>query len=80
MDLDPLLADVATAALTNEDCLAVLHGGFAKKVKPKFYPREDKVVEKIDSDILAGLDVFVLAPLAPAGPSTRLIRQPIKFS
>lgn len=62
LDLDPLLADVAAAALSNEDCLAVLHGGFAKKVKPKFYPKDDKVVEKIDSDTLAGVDIFVLGP------------------
>lgn len=60
--LDPLLADVAAAALSNEDCLAVLHGGFAKKVAPKFYPQGDKVVEKVECAALPGVDIFVLGP------------------
>ncbi|WP_133938053.1 ComEC/Rec2 family competence protein [Rhizobium gallicum] len=60
--LDPLLADVAAAALSNEDCLAVLHDGFAKKVVPKFYPQGDKVVEKIECVVLPGVDIFVLGP------------------
>ena len=62
LSLDPLLADVALAALSNEDCLNVLHGGFKKKVKPKFYPEGEKTVEKIDCESLPGVDVFVLGP------------------
>ncbi|MEZ2127625.1 MULTISPECIES: hypothetical protein [unclassified Sinorhizobium] len=62
LELDPLLADVAAAALSNDDCLAVLHGGFAKKVAPKFYPEGDTVVEKIECAVLPGVDIFVLGP------------------
>lgn len=62
LHLDPELAQVALNARSNNDALDVLHGGFALKVKPQFFPAGDQVVEKIDSASLPGVDIFVLGP------------------
>jgi beta-lactamase superfamily II metal-dependent hydrolase len=62
LGLDPLLADVALNARSNDDSLDVLHGGFAKKVRPRFFPSGNSTLERIHSDLLAGVEVFVLGP------------------
>lgn len=62
LGLDMELKDVALNAQSNDDALDVLHGGFALKVKPRFFPSGRSVVEKIDSPLLPGIDVFVLGP------------------
>jgi beta-lactamase superfamily II metal-dependent hydrolase len=57
------LAEVALNAQSNDDSLDVLHAGFAKAVKPRFFPSSaTKVVEKIVSDALPELEIFVLGP------------------
>jgi beta-lactamase superfamily II metal-dependent hydrolase len=60
--LNPELADVALNAQSNDDALDVLHGGFALKVKPRFIPKGTGVVEKIETPLLPGIDVFALGP------------------
>jgi beta-lactamase superfamily II metal-dependent hydrolase len=62
LGLDPELGVVALNAKSNEEALDVLHGGFANKVKPKFFPIVKSVVEEIKSPLLGDIDVYVLGP------------------
>ncbi|MER8886813.1 hypothetical protein [Mesorhizobium sp. M0816] len=62
LNLGQGLAEVALNAQSNDDSLDVLHAGFAKKVLPRFFPSATKVVEKIISSALPGLEIFVLGP------------------
>lgn len=62
LGLDAELADVALNASPNDEALDVLHSGFALKVKPRFFPSGTSVVERVDTDALPGVEVFVLGP------------------
>jgi beta-lactamase superfamily II metal-dependent hydrolase len=62
LNLDQDLAIVALNARSNDEALDVLHDGFAKKVKPRFFPAGNSVVEQITSPLLDGIEVFVLGP------------------
>ncbi|MES0175369.1 hypothetical protein [Mesorhizobium sp. M0006] len=69
--LDSQLADVAFNAKSNDDSLDVLHRGFAKRVKPGFFPKGKSVVEKIPSTALPDIEVFVLGPPRDRGALNR---------
>lgn len=56
------LAEVALNARSNADSLEVLHGGFARKIKPRFFPRGRSVVEKVGRTPLPGVEIHVLGP------------------
>jgi beta-lactamase superfamily II metal-dependent hydrolase len=53
---------VALNALSNDDSLDTLHGGFTGKPKVRFFPSGKSVVEKVGTGKLPGIDVFVLGP------------------
>ena len=62
LGLNSELGDVALNAQSNDMSLDVLHGGFANRVAPRFFPTGYAVVEKIKDAPLPGIDVFVLGP------------------
>jgi beta-lactamase superfamily II metal-dependent hydrolase len=56
------VVDTALNARSTDDGLKALHAGFALRAEPRFFPAGDGVVEKIESTLLPGIDVFVLGP------------------
>ena len=70
--LDKELADVAFNAKSNDDSLDVLHRGFAKRIKPGFFPKGRSIVERIPSAIQStNIEIFVLGPPRERGALNR---------
>ena len=62
LGLNPELGDVALNARSNDEALNALHGGFAKRVTPRFFPSGEKIVEEVKSELLPQIEVYVLGP------------------
>lgn len=59
---DTGLLDFALNALSNEQAMETLHGGFAGSPRRRFLPGADRRSRTLETDVLPGVRTFVLGP------------------
>jgi beta-lactamase superfamily II metal-dependent hydrolase len=62
LGLSDLVSGIAANALDGASALDVVHAGFAKRVKPRYLPSGPGRVERVETPLLPGIEIFALGP------------------
>ncbi len=62
LGLSEAVSSIAANALDGASALEIVHGGFAKQVTPRYLPTGTGRVERVETPLLPGIEIFALGP------------------
>lgn len=62
LGLSEAVSSIAANALDGASALEIIHRGFAKQVTPRYLPTGESRVEKVETPLLPGIEIFALGP------------------